>query len=296
MAIPDWQRFEILVAEIQSQLAPGALVQHNVRLRGHSSGALRQIDVLVSGAVGQFPIRIALGCRDYPKPVDVTGVGEFNEIIADTGVHKGVMVAANGFTPAAKNRAQSLQIDLYSPIDTGDHKWQAKGLRAPMICDFRSAAMQIGMRMSQPYPMEVWPDFLHTLAVHDSSGLRLGTILDTAMRRWESGNYPINPGERTVPIFGEPKTLVDNGGGLMVEVDLTVDLRVTQNLFLGHIPIVEMRGFRNELTGKVITNAFTTGALDAQIVEKTWLKVKPGDALPFNPVLEVTGLLGLSDE
>ena len=127
-AMADFHELEKLVADIQKQLAPASDVQHNVKLDGRRSGVKRQIDVLVSQKVGQYDIRIIIDCKDHKNPVDVKGalVGEFYSLFEDVGVQKGVLVCPAGFTKAAKNLAQDKLLDLYSPVDTGPHKWRAK--------------------------------------------------------------------------------------------------------------------------------------------------------------------------
>ncbi len=292
--IPEWHRFELLVHAIQSQIAPDAIVTHNVRLPGRLTGAQRQVDVLVAGSVGQFPVNIAIDCKDHSNPVDVNAVESFAGLIQDTGVHKGVMVASNGFTQNAKARAKADQIDLYRPIDTGNHKWRPKSVRMPMLCDFRGVAMQLTFSCSAPVPLRVPEDFLTTLDIYDKAHVPIGKALPTAMARWDAGEYPSEPGEHVVPIFSQPTILMDNGFGQLVNVELTVRLFVRQELFLGHIPIVEIKAFRDEHTGHVITNAFTTGALDPETVFKEWTRVAPNQPLPFNPVLRVSGLLCMS--
>ncbi len=292
--IPNWQQFELLVHAIQAQIAPDAVVTHNVRLPGRLTGAQRQIDVLVSGSVGQFPVDIAIDCKDSASPVDVNTVESFVGLIQDTGVHKGVMVASNGFTKNAKARAKADQIDLYRPIDTGNHRWRPKSVRMPMLCDFRGVAMQITFSCSEPVPISIPEDFLTALDIYDKAHMLLGKTLPTAMARWDAGEYPCEPGEHVVPIFSQPTTLMDNGFGAFVNVTLTVRLFVRQELFIGHIPIVDIKAFRDEHTGHVITNAFTTGALDPETVFKEWTRIAPNQPLPFNPVLRVSGLLCLS--
>jgi hypothetical protein len=108
---------ELLVAKIQRELAPKSSVLHNVRLDGHLSGTKRQIDVLVRDKIGQYEISIIIDCKDYSKPVDVKDVEEFSGLQGDVRAQRGVLVCPKGFTKAAKTRAQSLQIDLYSPVD-----------------------------------------------------------------------------------------------------------------------------------------------------------------------------------
>ena len=78
---PDWKQLEHLVAGIQKQLAPDAVVSHNVKLPGIQSETERQIDVLVEQKVGQYTMRIVIDCKDYAKPVDVKGVEEFYGLV-----------------------------------------------------------------------------------------------------------------------------------------------------------------------------------------------------------------------
>ena len=74
---PKWRRFEKLVAKVQRELAPNALVKHDDKIMGHDSGKLRQIDVTVKQKVGQYNMLIAIDCKDYQVPVDVKDVEGF---------------------------------------------------------------------------------------------------------------------------------------------------------------------------------------------------------------------------
>ncbi|HJQ59864.1 MAG TPA: restriction endonuclease, partial [Vineibacter sp.] len=147
----DWRGLEVLVAKIQRQLAPDAEVIHNTKLTGRQSGQARQIDVLVRQKIGQYEMLIVLDCKDHGRPVDIKGVEEFHGLLTDVGAHKGALVCPKGFTEAAKTRAAGWQLDLYSPVDTDPHKWQVR-VKAPVICDFRSALMSFGLSVSSPAP------------------------------------------------------------------------------------------------------------------------------------------------
>src|SRR6201999_461996 len=124
MAIPDWEKFEDLAASIQSELAPDATVTANVKLKG-KAGAPRQVDILIEQRAGQYDLRIVVDCKDYKTPADIKDVETFLGLLSDVGAHKGAMVAANGFTTAAKERAASAGIDLFRLVDTADHKWRS---------------------------------------------------------------------------------------------------------------------------------------------------------------------------
>lgn len=285
---PDWKDLEYLVAMIQKQLSPDASVQHNVMLDGVDSETKRQIDILVEQNIGQYTMQIVIDCKDYSKPVDVKGVEEFQGLVQDVRAHKGALVCPSGFTKAALKRAKKSQIDLYRPVSTGEHKWQAT-VTAPVLCDFRSAYMSFGMRTSAPKPMKLQSDF-YNLPVYDEEGNELGTTLHTAQVTWDEGRFPSEPGEHErVSVFGDKKVLIDNGYEDTIEVELTVALHVKQDLYLGHLPIEDINGLKDEHTGEVVTNAFTLGGLDPTEVEKNWKGVADPEALEFAPLFRVIG-------
>jgi restriction endonuclease len=285
---PEWEQLEHLVASIQKQLSPDAIVQHNVKLDGVDSETKRQIDVLVEQNVGQYKIRIVIDCKDYSRPVDVKGVEEFQGLIQDVRAHKGALVCPVGFTKSALKRAKKLQIDLYRPVDTGPHKWQAK-VSVPVLCDFRNSYMGFGIRCSAPKPVMIPTDF-YNLPVQNESDEVIGTSLEVAQKQWDDGLLPNAPGEHeSVSIFGDTKVFIDNGYDDTIEVDLQVRLLVKQQLYLGHLPIENIRALKDEHTGFVVTNAFTTGGLNPELVQKKWKKVDKDEALDFEPLFIVKG-------
>lgn len=289
-AHPEWEQLEILVAAIQKEIAPGANVQHNVRLPGLQSETERQVDVLIEQNVGQYTIRIVVDCKDYSAPVDVKGVEEFYGLVQDVGAHKGALVCPKGFTRSAKKRAKKFQIDLYSPVDTEPHKWQVK-VTLPVLCDFRSTSMAFGIRCSAPLPLKIPNEFFRESEVFDGLGNAMGTPIAAAIERWNSGQLPIKPGDHEdLPIFPVSPVFIDNGYGTRAEVGLTVSLRVTKRIYIGHLPIERIRGLKDEQTGLVVTNAFTTGHLDPTEVENRWTRVEEGKELPFKPAMIATGL------
>lgn len=285
----DWQILEELVASIQKQLAPEAIVEHNVLIKGQITGVDRQVDVLVTQMIGQYKMIIAIDCKDTKRPVDTKGVGEFSELVRDIKANKGVLVCPAGFSKPALKTAKSYQIDLYRPVDTGNHKWKIRA-SIPALCDFRSAALAFGIEYSAPLPF-----MLNThpanLNVFDSAGKNLGTPLAIASARWNSGEFPTEPGVHTkCSIFGEQSILVDNGYGTLAPVNLYVDLDVQQTLYFGQVAIEKVSGFLDVHTGHVVTNSFTLGLLNPSEVERTWKKLKLGESPPVAPVLRLMGL------
>jgi len=290
----DSCNLEILVSKIQKQLAPDAEVLHDVRLPGRHSKRDRQIDVLVRQKIGQYEMFIVLDCKDHAKPVDVKGVEEFYGLLQDVGAHKGALVCPKGFSAAAKERATGFQVDLYSPVDTDPHKWQVR-VSVPTICSFRSAGMGFGISGSAPLPLRIPEKFWAETIALNAERKELGTPLQIAMRNWNEGRYRTDPGEyHDLDIFDEPVG-IDNGHGykdLFVPVKLTVSLWVREQLYFGHLPVPRISGFKDELSGKVISNAFTVGIVSPDEVEKGWLRIQSAADLPMPAVLEMVGLVG----
>jgi hypothetical protein len=292
----EWKQLEILIAKIQKELAPDAKVSHNVKLMGRHSETMRQIDVLVQQQVGQYEMRIVIDCKDHASPIDVNGVGEFLALVNDVGAQKGAVVCPKGFTEAAKTLAKKSQIDLYSPVDTEPHKWQVKAT-APVLCDYRGAKIAFGISVSAPVPFRCPLSFFSELIVYDDKDNQLGIPLEVALKRWDAGELPHEPGEHNdVAIFPVAITRVDNGYGMRVPVTLTVSLSVYQELYFGHLPIVKIRGLKDEHTGFVIANAFTTGNLNVEDVQKNWLRLEAGQTPPLSPLFTIQGLYCYSVE
>jgi hypothetical protein len=221
----------------------------------------------------------------------VKGVEEFYGLFDDVGAQKGVLVCPKGFTEAAKIRAEGYQIELYSPVDTDPHKWQVK-VTIPALCDFRSAAISFGISFSAPLPFRIMPGFFNNPAFSKQSGQKLGTIAGCAVERWNSGGFPIDVGvHEGLPIFDEPVT-TDNGYGMQAPMSLYVGLHVIRDLYFGQQPIKKISGFKDEIRGGVIANAFQVGMLDPEEVEKTWQKLEKETDAPIHPVISMTGLVG----
>jgi hypothetical protein len=288
---PDWKKLEVLIAEIQKQLAPGATVSHNVMLEGHESETKRQIDVLVQQSIGPHSMTIVIDCKDYKTPVDVKGVEEFIGLVDDVKADKGAMVCPAGFTSSAKKKAKKNRIDLFSPADTDPHKWQVK-LMMPTLCDFRSARFGFAISCNYGGPLTI-PEKFYEMQVFDAHHAPLGTCLEYATRFWEEGDYPDEIGVFEAKLFDGRPTLIDNGHGGMAPVDLTTRVQVKQQLYIGQLPIKSLKGLRDEHTGAIVTNAFKLAMVDPVEIQNEWEKVEDETALPYQVGMRMTGLLGL---
>ena len=288
---PNWRKLEKLVAAIQQKLAPDAKVEHNVRRRGQITGVDRQIDVLLTQKIGQYEMMIVIDAKDYGVKVDTKGVEEFRGLVDDVRAHKGVLVSPLGFTPAAHKTAERYGIELYRPVDTGNHKWRAKA-SIPVLCDHREARMQLQISCTYNGPLSI-PADIGNIEVFDEAGQSLGNVNDAALILWDSAKLPIDPGQHeNIPLFGETVTVIENGHGWRAPVNFTAILTVTGRQYFGNLPLTQISGFLDERTGCVIANSFTTGLLDAEKVEREWLLLNDSEPPPVTPVFKITGLVG----
>ena len=284
-----FKEFEELITKIQTQLAPNAEVLHDQQLPGRKSGRSRQIDVLVRDKIGQYDILIIIDCKDYKRPVDVKHVEAFYGLLDDVGAQKGVLVCPAGFTKTAKSRAEGLQIDLFSPVDTDPHKWQAK-VEIPALCDFRSAAISFGISCSSPYPFTMSADFFNTTIALDQNDNELGTPIDAAISKWNDGGFPDDIGvHENLPIFDTLEVKTDNGHDMNIPVNLFAGINVTRELFFGQFPITQISGFKDEIKGGIITNAFEVGILSPDEIEANWQLIDKEADAPIHPVLSLIG-------
>jgi hypothetical protein len=121
----------------------------------------------------------------------------------------------------------------------------------------------------------------------------LGIPMPVALERWNNGGFSIEPGMHDyVPLHEQATVLVDNGYGELIPVDITVSIHVEQKLFFSNLPIKELSGFKDELSGHVITNAFTTGIFHPYDVWENWKALASLSEAPQPPVMTLTGLVG----
>jgi hypothetical protein len=53
-----------------------------------------------------------------------------------------------------------------------------------------------------------------------------------------------------------------------------------------------MSGFKDEIKGGIITNAFEFGLLDPDTIASKWVKIDTEERAPIHPVLRMVGLYG----
>ena len=279
---PKWRRYEDLVAHVQSELAPDAEVLQDQLLPGSLTGTDRQIDVLIRQHVGQYEVLVVIDCKDWRRPVDVNGVGQFIDVVKDVGANKGVMVAAAGFSRAAKERAQRAGIELYRVVDPGDHDWKAD-VTIPAVVDLRRLD-KFSLRFSGVGRFKLYPQDVRFMTVYDDSGEVMGSVQDLLSKRWREEGIPTEPGVHEEIHLAEEDTYLKSDGEFH-RVGLQATVIVTRELYFAQVPITEVKGFQDEIQGGVIARSFVTAGIDTLHIERDWDRIESVEELAVRPLI-----------
>ena len=118
------KQFEELVAEIQTELSPHAIVTLNDKILGKDSKSMCQIDITVRQRIGASEILMGIECKNLNKPLDVADVRTIWAQHQETHVNQTVIVSANGYSKAALEYCRNKNIDALMVADTRDHNWK----------------------------------------------------------------------------------------------------------------------------------------------------------------------------
>jgi hypothetical protein len=104
----DWRQYERFVAGLMASFASDNFtVIPNTRLRGCISRVERQIDVLIDAKWDDDTHRrVIVDAKRYKNKIDVKDIETFEGMMKDCSSQYGVIVCPQGYTEAAKRRAQ----------------------------------------------------------------------------------------------------------------------------------------------------------------------------------------------
>ena len=108
----DWQRYEREIEEQFRQAYPSARITFNAKLLGKFSRVEGQIDLLIEEQASDFAFRIVVDAKHRGRKIDVGDVEAFLGLTRDVEAHTGMMIALEGYTPAAVNRAHYDDLDV----------------------------------------------------------------------------------------------------------------------------------------------------------------------------------------
>jgi tetratricopeptide (TPR) repeat protein len=110
--VADWQQYEREIEEQFRQAYPSARITFNAKLVGKFSRVERQIDLLIEELASDFAFRIVIDAKHRGRKIDVGDVETFLGLMRDVEAHTGMLIALEGYTPAAVNRAHYDDLDV----------------------------------------------------------------------------------------------------------------------------------------------------------------------------------------
>jgi GNAT superfamily N-acetyltransferase len=108
----DWREYEGEIEAQFRQAYPSAQITHDAKLIGKFSKVERQIDLLIEEHAADFAVRIVVDAKYRGRKIDVSDVEAFIGLTRDVEAHTGMMVALEGYTPAAVKRAHNDDVDM----------------------------------------------------------------------------------------------------------------------------------------------------------------------------------------
>jgi len=108
----DWQQYEDEIEKQFREAYPSARITRNAKLVGKFSKVERQVDILIENQASDFAFRIVVDAKHRGRKIDVGDVEAFLGLTRDVEAHTGMMVALEGYTPAAINRAYYDNLDV----------------------------------------------------------------------------------------------------------------------------------------------------------------------------------------
>jgi hypothetical protein len=122
--------YENGVADVLGFLAgDDAVLERNVKLPGHRSGTMRQLDVVARGRIfGVADATLVVDCKRWGKAVDVRDIGTFIDLVQDVQADVGLLVTTEGASKAAYRRAREppgIQLHVMTLSELA--QWQPQG-------------------------------------------------------------------------------------------------------------------------------------------------------------------------
>jgi hypothetical protein len=133
--VADWREYEEYIFGTFRKKFPGTDLQRDGRLPGQFSGVDRQIDIVIRGQLTGEHLLAIVDCKCFNTKVDVKDVEGFLGLAEDVRANLGIMITTQGYTEAAKRRANVRDIRLHvvdmAELEDYDFGWVSCDLCEP---------------------------------------------------------------------------------------------------------------------------------------------------------------------
>ena len=255
--VEDWGGFEELITDLHKD---GELdVQRDVTLTG-SSGATRQIDVLIKHKNGPYDYLTLIECKYWKKKVERANIDVLYAGMQDLNASKGVFFTTQGYQSGAEQYAKSKGITIFVIRELTDDEWGRPG----KVIDFYLQVVQKTIVSIEPFDTKVSfaehckdrtnpglnlefgknNDDSHNVVIskHKEKYKTLESIMEYAVtegvKQFQSKSLLINGGEEctrylqtnvNVPFEEDLQIYRDDKIFFLPRVEMTVGLKVSQS-------------------------------------------------------------------
>ncbi len=221
-----------------------AKVEANVRVTG-KSGVARQVDTLISGRIGAFPVTVVIDAKNHASPIDIGEVEGVAGLTSDVGGNLGIIVCPSGFTSGAKLRAENLGIQLYEIFH--EHLGNTDQLVPLQYIEARIDKFAWGLTATSAAGQFRLP--------FDQSGLRFHLetkaleARELSIHAWNKGVIPQKAGEYNVDLG--PVKLTDMHDSSYVQYcDLSLKVSLVEDYYLKLYPASFLRRIDDSKDGR----------------------------------------------
>jgi len=208
---------------------PGAKIEKNVFLPAiKEPDRQREIDVLISGHVGGYPVSIAIECKNVSSPIEVKEIGEFSDKLEDVGipVRQGVFVTSSRFRSGALSRASELGIKTlqYVNVKTDLPGVVSKAIQSIIFTLLTITQIQVTNDQGGPALAG------EILFFRDDDGRLKGSVPDLVWKGWLKGELEDSLGNHSFQIELPPDWHQVVRGKTAIVEKIVVDYQITAHV------------------------------------------------------------------
>jgi tetratricopeptide (TPR) repeat protein len=213
----------------------GVQVETNVFLppKSGDQSRTREIDVLLTGNVAGYPVRIAIQCKNYGKPITIGQIGEFRDLLEDVGIapQSGIIVSVHGYQAGGTKRAKELGIKVLVLEGLDETR-----LKAEIKDTFQFFVHLLLVVEDMHITSEITDGYLAVCFWEEDNNI-IGWFTDLIVSRWRNGEIPMKLGEYPIDLKLPQGWYQVSNGKLIYPSNMTAKLRVV--------------GYLAEMKGKV---------------------------------------------
>lgn len=181
----------------------GVTIEQNVMLPVLSDPEeKREIDVLITGNVAGYDMRIPIECKNYGPPITKDEIAIFVDKLEDVGlsVRDSIFVCISGFDRNARRRAEHYGIKLFTLEGLTDDRLSSAVHQAFQSTAYLLLRVERVKLLAEEYNDDLWI----VMFMKDRLGNMKGGIWDIIWNKWNRGEIPWELGDHDIMITPPP--------------------------------------------------------------------------------------------